>query len=106
MAKVNQRFRKTHSAALVIAAVISSQGYAAEKTNTATPTDTMVVTASGFQQRIQDSAASISVVTREQIENKAYRDVTDALKDVPGVVITGGAVQAISASVVWRRNTP
>lgn len=50
----------------------------------------MVVTASGFQQRIQDSAASISVVTREQIENKAYRDVTDALKDVPGVVITGG----------------
>ncbi len=72
MAKVNQRFRKTHSAALVIAAVISSQGYAAEKTNTATPTDTMVVTASGFQQRIQDSAASISVVTREQIENKAY----------------------------------
>ncbi len=66
----------------------------------------MVVTASGFQQRIQDSAASISVVTREQIENKAYRDVTDALKDVPGVVITGGAVQAISASVVWRRNTP
>lgn len=90
MAKVNQRFRKTHSAALVIAAVISSQGYAAEKANTATPTDTMVVTASGFQQRIQDSAASISVVTREQIENKAYRDVTDALKDVPGVVITGG----------------
>ena len=50
----------------------------------------MVITASGFQQKIEDSAASISVVTREQLEKRAYRDVTDALKDVPGVVITGG----------------
>ncbi|MFA3761602.1 ligand-gated channel protein [Yersinia sp. 2544 StPb PI] len=89
MVKVNKGFRKSHSAALVIAAIISSQASAAETKNT-TATDTMVVTASGFQQRIQDSAASISVVTREQIENKAYRDITDALKDVPGVVVTGG----------------
>lgn len=41
--------------------------------------------------KIQDSAASISVIPRQQIEDKAYRDVTDALKDVPGVVVTGGA---------------
>lgn len=79
-------FRKSNAAALVIATIISSQASAAETT----ATDTMVVTASGFQQRIQDSAASISVVTREQIENKAYTDITDALKDVPGVVVTGG----------------
>lgn len=50
----------------------------------------MVVTASGFQQKIQDSPASISVIPRQQIEDKAYRDITDALKDVPGVVVTGG----------------
>jgi len=30
------------------------------------------------------------VISREQIEDKAYRDITDALKDVPGVVVTGG----------------
>nr|WP_230479612.1 ligand-gated channel protein [Izhakiella capsodis] len=52
---------------------------------------TMVVTATGFKQKIQDAPASISVITRQQIEDKAYRDVTDALKDVPGVVVTGGA---------------
>lgn len=51
---------------------------------------TMVVTATGFQQKIEDSPASISVIAREELENKAYRDVTDALKDVPGVVVTGG----------------
>lgn len=44
----------------------------------------MVVTASGFQQKIQDSAVSISVVPRQQIEDKAHRDITDALKDMPG----------------------
>ena len=31
------------------------------------------------------------MIPRQQIEDKAYRDVTDALKDVPGVVVTGGA---------------
>lgn len=45
--------------------------------------DTVVVTATGFEQKIQDAPASISVITKQQIEDKAYRDVTDALKDVP-----------------------
>ena len=30
------------------------------------------------------------MISKQQIEDKAYRDVTDALKDVPGVVVTGG----------------
>ncbi|WP_275589559.1 ligand-gated channel protein [Pseudomonas sp. KSR10] len=51
----------------------------------------VVVTASGFQQQIKEAPASISVVTREELEKKSYRDVTDALRDIPGVVITGGA---------------
>ncbi|ENX04705.1 ligand-gated channel protein [Acinetobacter courvalinii] len=50
----------------------------------------IVVTASGFEQDIKKAAASISVLTQEEINKKAYRDVTDALKDVPGVVVTGG----------------
>ena len=53
--------------------------------------DTLVVSATGFEQKIQNAPASISVISKQQIEDKAYRDVTDALKDVPGVVVTGGA---------------
>ncbi|MEB5921676.1 ligand-gated channel protein [Franconibacter daqui] len=53
--------------------------------------DEMVVTATGFAQKIQNAPASISVISKQQIEDKAYRDVTDALRDVPGVVVTGGA---------------
>lgn len=52
--------------------------------------DTVVVTASGFEQAVKDAPASITVIPRTELEKKAYRDVTDALKDVPGVVITGG----------------
>lgn len=51
----------------------------------------VVVTASGFEQQIKQAPASISVVTREDLAKKSYRDVTDALRDIPGVVITGGA---------------
>ncbi|TLV21643.1 ligand-gated channel protein [Klebsiella indica] len=69
--------------AVAICAAISSQFVHAAD-------NTMVVTATGFEQKIQNAPASISVITKQQIEDKAYRDVTDALKDVPGVVITGG----------------
>ncbi|QWL67628.1 ligand-gated channel protein [Aeromonas jandaei] len=69
--------------ALLIGSLLSIHALASEQ-------EVMVVTASGFQQKIEDSAASISVITREQLERRAYRDVTDALKDVPGVVVTGG----------------
>ena len=70
-------------AAAICAAATSQLVHAAD--------ETMVITATGFEQKIQNAPASISVISKQQIEDKAYRDVTDALKDVPGVVVTGGA---------------
>ncbi|WP_434524454.1 ligand-gated channel protein [Photorhabdus asymbiotica] len=79
-------FNKRKIALGVIAAISSGSVFAASSSN-----DTIIVTtASGFQQKIEDAPASISVVSREQLETKAYRDVTDALKDVPGVLVTDG----------------
>ncbi|WP_392561523.1 TonB-dependent receptor [Orbus sturtevantii] len=52
--------------------------------------DTIVVTASGFEQQIKNAPATISVITAKDIDNKPYRDVTDALRDIPGVNISGG----------------
>lgn len=51
--------------------------------------DNIVVTASGFEQQIKSAPASISVINREELNKKPFRDLTDALKDIPGVVITG-----------------
>ncbi|WBA08302.1 ligand-gated channel protein [Salinivibrio kushneri] len=53
-------------------------------------TETMVITASGFEQATAKAPASISVISRDQLEDRYYRDVTDALKRIPGVVVTGG----------------
>ncbi|TYK70762.1 ligand-gated channel protein [Comamonas sp. Z3] len=47
--------------------------------------ETVVVTASGFEQEIKDAPASISVITREELEKGSYNNLHDALRDVPGV---------------------
>ncbi|EWC41380.1 TonB-dependent receptor domain-containing protein [Stutzerimonas stutzeri] len=51
---------------------------------------TTVVTAAGFEQNIADAPASISVISREQLEKQSYTNVVDALKNIPGVYVTGG----------------
>jgi outer membrane receptor for ferrienterochelin and colicins len=50
---------------------------------------TVVVTAAGFEQQIADAPASISVITRAELEKRPFRDLTDALRDLEGVSITG-----------------
>jgi len=50
----------------------------------------VVITASGFEQDIAEAPASISVITREDITERYYSDVTDVLRDIPGVTVTGG----------------
>lgn len=56
-----------------------------------------VTTAGGYKQNIADAAATISVITKEELEKKSYSDITDALKNVPGVFVQGGGTnQTIS----------
>ena len=50
----------------------------------------VVVTASGHEQDVKEAPASISVLDREDLEDRYYRNVTDALREVPGVIVTGG----------------
>jgi len=51
----------------------------------------VVVTASGFEQNVKDAPASISVISREELEKGSFRDLTDALREVQGVAVTGVA---------------
>ena len=55
-----------------------------------TKLETLVVTASGFQQNLKDAPATMSIITKEELDGKAYYDITDALRDIPGVSIEGG----------------
>lgn len=66
----------------------------------ATPkvTDTIVVTASALPESAQSTPASITVITRKEIEARAARDVADVLREVPGVTVsrTGSPGRATS----------
>lgn len=72
--------------AAAIAATSTGTAYAQE----ARQLDDVVVTAAGYEQQTKNAPASISVITREDLKGHAYRDMTDALRNVPGVTVTGG----------------
>lgn len=55
--------------------------------------ETMTVTsasASGYAMDPMNAPASITVVTRDQLEGKSYRDISEALQGVPGVYVDDG----------------
>lgn len=72
------------------AAVLLAAGPVLAETGDSHELGQVTVTASGHAQQLEDAPASISVITREQIEQRYYQDATDALRDIPGVIITGG----------------
>src|SRR5690554_2421038 len=45
----------------------------------------VVVTAAGFEQKIVDAPASISVVTRAELEKRPYMTLVDAVRDLEGI---------------------
>lgn len=47
--------------------------------------DTLVVTAAGYEQKLTDAPASISVITREDLAKRPYTSLLDAVRDLEGV---------------------
>ncbi|WP_372373045.1 ligand-gated channel protein [Vreelandella venusta] len=82
---MSSRLRRTLLAGAISS--LASSGVLAQETPRL---DDVVVTASGFEQQISSAPASISVISREELERGHYQNATDALRDVPGVIVTGG----------------
>ncbi|MCD9005318.1 TonB-dependent receptor [Luteimonas sp. XNQY3] len=66
--------------------------------------DTVVVTATGVQQWIKDAPASISVITREEIERKPVSSIGQLLSTIPGV--TGGYALSGAQAKIRLRGLP
>ncbi|SFD78967.1 TonB-dependent receptor domain-containing protein [Roseivivax sediminis] len=66
--------------------------------------ETLVITASGFEQRIADAPASITVIGSEEFEGRANETVVDIVKDVAGVTIEQGG--KLSGATVSIRGLP
>lgn len=82
---MNASFKRSLLAVAVISAATAA--YAENKD------DTIVVTASGFAQEMRDAPASITVITKEQLQNKPAANLIDMVKDVEGVSVIGGSLK-------------
>ena len=55
-----------------------------------TTMEEVVVTAGGYEQKIKDAPATISVITREQLEKQPFTNLQDAVSHLEGLSIVGG----------------
>lgn len=81
------------SLSLITATLLLSPLYAAEDIGEIT-----VVSANKTEQSIQETTSSVTVITSEDIEEKGYQTVAQAISTVPGIQVTnaGGLGQATS----------
>ncbi|WP_313206494.1 TonB-dependent receptor [Stenotrophomonas sp.] len=100
----SRRSVATLTAAIGLALASTAHADAAADASSAKQMDTVVVTATGAQQWIKDAPASISVITREEIERKPVTSIGQLLSTVPGV--TGGYALSGSQSKIRLRGLP
>jgi outer membrane receptor for ferrienterochelin and colicins len=80
------RFNLLFSASLLAAFVaLAGQGAFAQEEEAQLPK--VVVSAAGYEQKITDAPASISVVTAEELAKRPYTTLLDAVRDLEGVDI-------------------
>lgn len=80
--------------------IVSAQAAFAQQADGVKQLDTVVVTAGGFEQMIKDAPASISVITREELEKKPFNNLADAVADVEGVSVErGGKTGGMNISI-------
>src|SRR5690606_32420282 len=90
--------------AVAILGVTAASAHAETNNNTVpvTQLSTIVVSAAGFEQDIKNAPASISVVTKEDIEKKNATSIADLLADVPGIDVRNGVGKTGGLNVSMR----
>src|SRR5690606_21630593 len=89
--------------AVAILGVTAASAHA-ETNNTTVPVtqlSTIVVSAAGYEQKIKDAPASITVLTEEDFKTKRITSLADALSDVEGIDIspTAGKTGGLDISI-------
>ena len=86
--------------ASAITALLTSPALLAD--DTAENMEVMVVTASGYEQKLIDAPASVSVVSREDLQNKPFTSLADALRDIEGIDVGAGQDKNGNISITMR----
>ena len=62
----------------------------------------LVVTASGFSQERRDAPASISVVGEKDLNTRSNQNITEALREIPGVLVGNGHGSLATGDIQMR----
>ena len=66
----------------------------------------VVVSAAGFEQKITEAPASITVVTREELQSRPYTSLIDALRDVEGIDVGMESTDKNGQATISMRGLP
>jgi len=64
--------------------------------------DQIVVTASALPETVESTPAAVTVVTKDDIDKRAARDIADALREVPGVSVSRTGSLGKTTSIFLR----
>ena len=98
----NQRSMHTHHFLLGSLALLVSGVALGNPQSTYQLAGQTVISATGFEQKITDAPASISVISREQLRSKPYAGLADALRDVEGVDVGADLDKNGNISITMR----
>lgn len=62
----------------------------------------MVVSASGFEQKLTEAPASITVLSRDELQKKRYSNLAQALEDVEGIDVRQGTGKTGGLNISFR----
>ncbi len=104
MRNTTTRRMARRSSFATIAAVLAASTAHAQSNGAATSEDStdIVVTAAGYEQRIADAPASISVIDRADLEEKRFGSLAEALQDIQGVDVGGEAGKTGGLNISMR----
>ncbi|HNW66371.1 MAG TPA: TonB-dependent receptor, partial [Aliarcobacter cryaerophilus] len=71
--------------ALSVASILVTQNLLLANETTKLDDVQVVTSASGYEQKITDAPASISVISQEDLKKKKYSNLAEAIEDVEGV---------------------
>ncbi len=104
----SHRRRASVTRHLLTAAVLGALSFTAHANGKGGPTtlDKVVVTAAGFEQKVVDAPASISVVSREELALRPYTSLVDALRDVEGIDVGMETTDKNGRATISMRGMP
>ena len=77
--------------AIAAAATVAGVAGAQEATDELFDLGTVTITAGGFTQLVSDAPASVTVITGDELQNTSITNLSDAMREVQGVITTGTA---------------